>query len=91
MSISTCELSTTRLHRQFNERERRHLLASPGLGPVVVERLEQSGIASIDSLRTLGVDAVVESLCRPGQNQAWRNRRRALLRAVSQFGPAAGR
>lgn len=86
---TTCELERLRTHLKFNERERRHLLASPGLGPVVVERLEQSGIASIATLRTLGVDAVVESMCQPGQNMAWFNRRRALLRAVSQFGPAA--
>lgn len=71
---------------RFHEPERRHLLTSPGLGPVVVERLEQAGIASIAALRQLGVDTVVGRMCQPGTNLAWRNRRKALLRAVSSFG-----
>lgn len=83
--MSTCTLERPRQGQKFNEHERRHLLSSPGLGPVVVERLEQSGIASIATLQALGVDAVVESMCQPGQNMAWFNRRRALLRAVSQY------
>lgn len=70
---------------RFNERERRHLLASPRLGPVVVGRLEHSGIASIDAMRTLGVDAVVEALCQARHNKASLNRRRALLRAIDLF------
>lgn len=84
--MNTREVERARPDPKFNARERRHLLSSPGLGPIVVERLEQSGIASIDTLRTLGVDVVVASMCQPGQNMAWFNRRRALLRAVSQFG-----
>jgi hypothetical protein len=70
---------------RFNEAERRHLLASPRLGPTVVQRLEQSGIASIETLRALGVDRVVEALCQQGHNRAWMNRRRALLRAIEDF------
>jgi hypothetical protein len=84
--MSTCALDLPKLPLQFNRLERRHLLSSPGLGPVVVDRLERSGIASIERLRILGVDAVVESMCQPGHNRAWFNRRRALLRAVDQFG-----
>jgi hypothetical protein len=71
---------------RFNERERRYLLASRGLGPVVVGRLEQFGIASIDTMRALGVDAVVQTLCDPSHNGAWLNRRRALLQAINLFG-----
>jgi hypothetical protein len=70
---------------RFSEAERRHLLASPRLGPTVVERLEQFGIASIETLRTLGVDTVVETLCQQGHHRAWMNRKRALLRAVEAF------
>lgn len=72
---------------RFNERERRHLLSTRGLGPTVVQRLEQSGIVSIDTLRTRGVDSVVAAMCQPGHNKAWLNRRRALLRAINQIGP----
>lgn len=70
---------------RFNEAERRHLLASPRLGPTVVQRLEQFGIASIETLRTVGVDKVVEALCQQGHDRAWMNRRRALLRAIEDF------
>ena len=70
---------------RFNEAERRHLLASPRLGPRVVQRLEQFGIASIETLRTVGVDSVVEALCQQGQDRAWMNRRRALRRTIEEF------
>lgn len=87
--MNTRDMARARADTKFNERERRHLLSSPGLGPIVVERLEQSGIASIAALQTLGVDAVVDAMCQPGQNMAWFNRRRALLRAVNRYGQTA--
>jgi len=70
----------------FNETERRHLLTSPGLGPVVVQRLEDAGVISMASLRRMGVDAVVLAMCQPGTNLAWCNRRRALRRALETYG-----
>jgi hypothetical protein len=83
--MNNCTQNIRKIGLQFNERERRHLLSSPGLGPVVVERLERSGIVSIDKLRSMGVDAAVDSICRPEHNRALFNRRRALLRAVDQY------
>lgn len=74
---------------RFSPPERRFLLMTPGIGPLVVERLEQSGIHSIDTLQSKGIDAVVESICQPGHNRAWFNRRRALLRAVGHLGKSA--
>lgn len=41
-------------------------LNSPGLGPTVMDRLEQSGIASIETLRTRGVHTAVEAMASPG-------------------------
>lgn len=67
----------------FNEHERRLLLATPGLGPVVVQRLEGAGVTSLAALRQRGVDRVVDQLCQAAGNAAWRNRRRALARALA--------
>lgn len=70
---------------EFCDAERRHLLASPGLGPVVVQRLETVGVTSLDSLRQRGVDRVIDLLCKSGGNAAWRNRRRALAKALASY------
>jgi hypothetical protein len=70
---------------RFSDAERRHLLAQPGLGPVVVQRLESAGVGSLDALRQRGVDRVIDLLCRSGGSVAWRNRRRALARAVASY------
>ncbi len=72
-------------HLRFNACERRHLLHSPRLGPVVVARLEQFGIVSIDTMRSMGVDAVIGALSEPGHNNALLNRRRALLQAIKLY------
>jgi hypothetical protein len=69
----------------FNADERRHLLAAPGLGPLVVARLEQAGVGSIRALRLLGVDTVVARLCEQVGSRAWSNRRHALQRAVDAY------
>lgn len=81
----TLKAETSSGNLRFVARERRHLLASPRLGPGVVGRLEQFGITSIDTMRSMGVDAVVRALCEPGHNKAMLNRRRALLQAVNTF------
>lgn len=81
----TCTLEVTSGNPSFNERERRHLLASPRLGPALVGRLEQFGITSIDAMRSMGVDAILRALSEPGHNKALLNRRRALLRAIQHY------
>lgn len=78
-------MQTDAMNERFSDAERRHLLAQPGLGPVVVQRLESAGVSSLDALRQRGVDRVIDLLCRSGGSASWRNRRRALARAVASF------
>jgi hypothetical protein len=82
-TISDPQISA--IQQRFSEIERLHLLRSPGLGPLVVRRLEDSGIASIATLRRMGADVVVLAMCQPGTNLAWFNRRRALQRAIDSY------
>ena len=68
----------------FDPAERRILLSLPGIGPGVLQRLEQAGIDSLDALRKAGADAVVQQVCANLGHGAWRNRHRALQRALAQ-------
>jgi hypothetical protein len=68
----------------FTLDERRRLLATPRLGPVVIDRLELLGIDSFDKLRQVGVDAAVERVCQSLGSRAWANRRKPLALALSQ-------
>lgn len=63
---------------RFPEHERRVLLLTPGLGEGMVAGLEAAGITSLGQLLRLGVDRVVNEVA----EGAWRNRRRALARAL---------
>jgi hypothetical protein len=72
----------------FTAAERRLLLATPGIGHGVIERIECAGVHSLQQLRDLGVDSVVDHICEGEGNLAWRNRKRALLRALAAVGEA---
>jgi len=67
----------------FSEDERQILLATRGIGGGVIERIECAGVHSLQQLRQLGVDAIVDRICQGTGNFAWRNRKRALLRALA--------
>ena len=69
---------------RFPARERRQLLSERGIGPQVVERLEQAGIDSLDRLRCVGVAGAVDAICAVVGSQAWANRRRAIERALGR-------
>lgn len=66
----------------FRSTERSLLLGTQGLGPTIVDRLEPSGIDSMERLERLGVERAVEIVGRPMFGSGWMNRRRALERAV---------
>jgi hypothetical protein len=68
----------------FTLEERRQLLATPRLGPGVIDRLELLGIDSFDKLRRIGVDAAVDRVCQSIGSSAWANRRKPLALALSQ-------
>ncbi|MDE2367845.1 MAG: helix-hairpin-helix domain-containing protein [Burkholderiales bacterium] len=67
----------------FTPDERRVLCNMPGIGPGVVDRLEQAGVESLEMLRRIGADAATARVCRLLGSSAWGNRRRALERALT--------
>jgi hypothetical protein len=73
--------------RSFAEIERQVLLSMPGISNGVVSRIEGAGVCSIRELKDRGVDAVVDQICQGVGNLAWRNRRRALSRALARLAP----
>lgn len=68
--------------KPFAERERAMLLMTPGLGDLVVRRLEQAGFNSLESMRHVGLDEIVERVCAQAGSTAIANRRRAIERAL---------
>jgi hypothetical protein len=76
--------------QRFPPQERRLLLVTPGIGPKVVERLEAAGFASLSALRAAGADAVTERAVAQQGCDAWRNRRRAIARALVASAAATG-
>lgn len=66
-------------HASFTPDERRLLLSMPGIGTVVVQRLEEAGYASLQALREAGAARVVQHAA---SHPAWLNRRRAIERAI---------
>jgi hypothetical protein len=68
----------------FPERERRLMLAEPGIGPLVLDRLEREGIHSLAQLRETGVAQAVLAVCTSVGSIAFANRRRALERALAR-------
>lgn len=70
--------------RRFEPGERSLLLGAPGIGEVVVRRLEALGITSLRALRSAGVGAVVERICSATGQPGWANRRRALEAVLAQ-------
>lgn len=69
----------------FPPQERRWLLCRPGISHGVVSQIERCGVSSLLELRTLGVDMLIERLCRETGSVNWKNRRRALVRALEDW------
>lgn len=67
------------------------LLLEPGIGPIVIRRLEEVGVRSVADLVRRGVEPTVQSICASMGQHAWQNRRAALVRALMQAlcGPPA--
>lgn len=58
------------------------MLAVPGVGPAVIQRLESVGIHSLAELAQLGADLAVMRVCQSLGTKAWENRRKALNSAL---------
>ena len=69
----------------FHPDERRLLLATNGIGPGVLQRLEQAGYDSLRSIQDHGVDRVVSTIASQTSGKAWHNRRGALARALKAW------
>lgn len=72
----------------FDPEERRLLLLAPGIGPGVLRGLEAAGYASLSEMVDAGPDAVVARLCACERSLVWRNRARAIARALRRIGGA---
>ena len=81
-SVGVDEASAT---AGFPLQERRWLLCQPGISHGVVSKIERCGVGSLLELRDLGVDPLIELLCRTSGNLNWKNRRRALIRALEAW------
>jgi hypothetical protein len=66
----------------FPDAERDVLLATPGLGPVTIQRLEAAGFESLAALHRFGIASAVDLVCKQLGASGWANRRRPLTRAV---------
>jgi len=67
----------------FASSERARLLATPGIGPTVIQRLEEAGLDSFEQLEHVGIDAAVRIVCSRVGTFAWANRAEPLRRAIS--------
>ena len=74
----------------FPLNERRLLLSTRGIGETVVHRLEAAGFASLQALCEAGAARVTEQVLAQVGGQAWRNRRRAIERAIADAVRGAG-
>mgnify|MGYP006276579505 CR=1 FL=1 len=63
--------------------DRQLLMSFPHLGPDVIDKLRAVGIYSLYDLSVIGVDRAVEMVCESMGSKVWRNRRKALNRAVT--------
>ena len=72
------------LTRTFRDHDRRILLTERGIGPLVLERLQQMGLYSIDDIRVAGVETVLDRICLLLGGSGWANRKRAFQRALDR-------
>jgi hypothetical protein len=70
----------------FSETERRHLLAQKGVGPTVIQRLEELGYHSFATLRAADAETIVRQAAELVGSTCWRNSpqaRRAIEAALA--------
>lgn len=74
----------------FPSNERRLLLSTRGIGETVVHRLEAAGFASLQALCEAGAARATDAVLAQVGELAWRNRRRAIERAIADAVCSAG-
>lgn len=78
--------------RRFTSNARARLLAVPGIGPTVIARLEQVGIATLRELASVSTEEVVTRIARHVGSTCWRNSpqaQRAIAAAIDMAREAA--
>ena len=70
----------------FRTEEREALLRAPGIGPLILSRLEAAGLGSFERLREVGAAGAAGMVCAQQGNPSWMNRQRALKRALEAAG-----
>lgn len=82
---SNC-LNNQALESRFAPHERARLLKATGIGPGVIQRLEEAGIHSFAQIQKLGVQGTVLQVYQRLGTQALANRQRALSKALAEVG-----
>jgi hypothetical protein len=70
---------------RFPAKDRRVLLATPGIGPRVLDRLEEAGFNSIAMLLEHRIEDVIAQVHRRVPDTLLENRRRALQRGLAAW------
>ena len=70
------------VQQTWPEHDRLVVEMTPHLGPEILVRPSDVGVNSLDELRQLGVNQAVDLICQRVGSGAWRNRDRALQRAL---------
>ena len=79
---SNC-LNNQALESGFAPHERASLLKATGIGPGVIQRLEEAGIHSFAQIQELGVQGTVQQVHLRLGTKALANRQRALIKALA--------
>ena len=72
----------------FSTDERARLLAVKGVGPTVVDRLEQVGFDSLETLAKTDVDSIVKQIAAMLGTTCWRNSPQARAAIAGAIAPA---
>ena len=72
----------------FSDNHRRLLLRTAGIGPTVLQRLQDAGFHSLAAIHACGVDRVIERVSEEVPGAALQNRRGALQRALAAWSAA---
>ena len=86
---SNC-LNNQALESRFAPHERARLLKATGIGPGVIQRLEEAGIHSFAQIQELGVQGTVLQVHLRLGTKALANRQRALIKALAAVAMPSG-
>lgn len=86
LSTRTTCLNNQAFVARFASHERARLLVATGIGPGVIQRLEEAGIHSFVQIQKLGVQGAVLQVHQRLGTKSLANRQRALSKALAAVG-----